>query len=94
MFDKTPNDLQSTLFEMERRSRERSQFDQVAAKQKMKIWMAQDARFKDFDPDRTIDELQKARGCGGKFDVEAPELKRGGVPRVSGVNGRTRWTSG
>jgi hypothetical protein len=92
MFDNTPNDLYSTLLEMDLRARERCRFDQIAAKEKMKGWIAHDQRFRDFDADRVVESLQRARSCGGQFDVTDPGLKRGGQSRPEQVSGRSRWT--
>ena len=45
-FDSDHRDLAATLSAMERESRERTQFNQIEAKQKMKAWLAQDSRFR------------------------------------------------
>lgn len=94
MFGDNPRDLYTTLAEMEKLARERSRFNQPLAKETMKSWISQDNRFKDFDAEKVVDEIQRARQCGGTFDVTDPGLRRGGQSRPAHVSGRSRWSAG
>jgi hypothetical protein len=62
---------------MERESRERTNFSQSAAKEKMKGWLAQDSRFKDFDHDALVDRVGLCRSNGAVLDLDSQALKRG-----------------
>jgi hypothetical protein len=78
MFERDPRDLAATLSEMERRSRERTNFNQIEAKQKFAEWISQDRRFDDLDPLKVAERVAYCRSNGGVFDVDSPELKRNG----------------
>jgi hypothetical protein len=77
MFERDPKDLAATLSEMERRSRERTCFNQVEAKVKFAEWISQDRRFDDFDPVRVAERVAYCRSNGAVFDVDDPQLRRG-----------------
>ena len=81
MFDPEQKDLAATLSEMERRSRERTQFDQVQAAELMKKWIVNDRRYDALDPERLVQRIQHCRGSGSVFDIDDPSLKRGSQPR-------------
>jgi hypothetical protein len=76
MFERDPKDLAATLSEMEKRSRERTNFNQVEAKQKFAEWISQDRRFDDLDPLRVAERVAHCRSNGAVFDIGSPELKR------------------
>ena len=60
---------------MERTSREKTNFDQVAAREKFKEFLERDRRFDEFDKDRLVARVQECRSCGAVLDLEDPRLK-------------------
>jgi hypothetical protein len=92
MFDHEQKDLAATLAQMERQARERSNFNQVVAKEKMAEWIAQDRRFDGLDPERLVDRVQRCRQSGAVFDITDPSLQKGGSPRpLAGRYGTGRY---
>ena len=77
MFGDEPKDLYATLSQMERLSRERTNFDQMAAREKFKEFLERDRRFDDFDKDRLVARVQECRSCGATLDLDDPRLKGG-----------------
>lgn len=88
--DKPP--IAATLTQMERQARERSNFNQVAAKQRMIEWVRQDRRFDDLEAERVVDRVQHCRQSGAVFDVNDPALRKCGQPRpLAGRYGTGRY---
>src|SRR5215204_5472587 len=87
MFERDERDLCITLSEMERRSRIATNFDQPAALEKMKTYLAADRRFDGYDKDRLVKRVQECRSAGATLDLSDPVL-RGGEPRPGG---RQNW---
>jgi hypothetical protein len=81
VFTNDKNDLTRTLGEMEYLARQKTNFNQVEAKQKMAEWLAQDRRFDSYDAGRLIDRVHQAKFRGAHLDLDDPQLKRGGQPR-------------
>lgn len=75
MFGSDPRDMTAALATMERLARERSNFDQMAARQTFREFLSQDRRFDGFDKDRLIARVQECRSCGAALDLEDPRLK-------------------
>jgi hypothetical protein len=88
MFERDPKDMALTLSEMERRSRERCNFNQAEARTKMAEWISQDARFSDLDPSRVAERVARCRSNGAVFDITDPHLRKGGQPRPPERRGR------
>lgn len=89
MFDHDDRDMAATLSEMQRRALERCRFDQIAAAERMKQWVRQDARFSQYDPDRLVAKANECKGNGSALMLDDPYLKRGGEPRPGGIMGRS-----
>jgi hypothetical protein len=51
-YENTPRDMTMALSQMERVSRERTNFDLVAAKDRLREFISQDRRFDSYDHDR------------------------------------------
>jgi hypothetical protein len=81
MFDHEERDLAATLAQMERLAREKSNFDQVEAKEKMARWIANDRRFDGYDAGQLVERVQQCRSNGAVFDINSPELRKGRKPR-------------
>jgi hypothetical protein len=81
MFGKDQRDLTATLSEMEYFARQKSNFNQVEAKQRMVEWLAHDRRFDAYDPQRLVERVQLSKNNGAVLDLDDPQLKRGGEPR-------------
>jgi hypothetical protein len=60
---------------MERLSRERTNFNQVEAKEKFKEFVRRDRRFDDYDPDALVSRVTDCRSCGAILDLDDPRLK-------------------
>jgi hypothetical protein len=88
MFDIDPRDLAATLSQMETQARQKANFDQNEAKQKMAEWLANDRRFDSYDPARLIERVQVCKSNGAHLDLEDPQLMKGGQPRPLD---RSRW---
>jgi hypothetical protein len=80
MFGDDPRELAITLSQMERAALERSQFNQLAAKDVFRQYVQHDRRFDQYDTDRLIARVQEARSCGRTLDLDDPYL-RGGPKR-------------
>jgi hypothetical protein len=80
MFGDDDRDRVATLAEMERLSRLRTNFDQVAARQVFRSYLDGDRRFDEFDKDKLVARVQEAKACGAVLDLTDPVL-RGQAPR-------------
>jgi hypothetical protein len=89
MFDDKPNDKIATLAEMRRVARARTNFSETDANRLMGQYMAQDVRFREFDHAKVIDRVNRCMSNGARFDIDDPELKRGGQPRPLALKGRS-----
>jgi len=78
MFDSTDRDRTAALAEMRRQARARSNFNSNEARQKMAEWIANDRRFDGYDPAKLVDRVEHCVANAAQFDVNAPELKKGG----------------
>jgi hypothetical protein len=81
MFGNDPRDLARTLSEMEGQARQKTNFNQIEAKQKMKEWLAQDRRFDHYDATRLIERVQLSKYNGAVLELDDPQLLKGGQPR-------------
>jgi hypothetical protein len=81
VFTNDKNDLTRTLGEMEYLARQKTNFNQVEAKEKMREWLAQDRRFDGYDPNRLIERVHEAKFSGAQLDLDDPQLRKGGQPR-------------
>ena len=81
MFDSEQKDLSATLSQMERLAREKSNFNQIEAREKMARWVANDRRFDAFEPTRLVERVAHCKSNGAVFDIEDPALLKGGRPR-------------
>ena len=88
MFDTDARSLASTLSQMETQARQKANFDQTVAKQKMAEWLANDRRFDSYDPMRLVERVHVCKAQGAHLDLEDPQLMRGGQPRPLD---RSRW---
>jgi hypothetical protein len=86
MFGKDQRDLAVTLTRMADLAREKSNFNQTEAKEKMREWLQTDRRFDSFDPTALIERVHLCRYNGAVLDLDDPQL-RGGEPRP----GDRRW---
>jgi hypothetical protein len=77
VYGDSQRDKISALTEMERLSRVRSNFDQVAARETFKGYLQADRRFDEFDKDALIARVQECRQCGAVLDLDDPRLKGG-----------------
>jgi hypothetical protein len=75
MFERDPKDMTLALSQMERLSRDRTNFDQVAAREKLRGFIEQDRRFDEFDHDRLAARVLECRQCGATLDLDDPQLK-------------------
>jgi hypothetical protein len=75
MFEKNPRDLAATLTQMERFARERSNFDQIEAKEKFKTFLEADRRFDEFDKNALVARVLECRGSGAILDLDDPRLR-------------------
>ena len=81
MFSKDEKDLARTLAEMEYFARQKSNWNQVEAKQKIVEYVTQDRRFDGFDANRLAERVQLSRSNGASLSLDDPQLKKGGQPR-------------
>ncbi|WP_316200803.1 MULTISPECIES: hypothetical protein [unclassified Bradyrhizobium] len=81
MFDSKPSDMTATLSQMERWSRERTNFNQPEAIKKFIEYIGTDRRFDGFDAQKLAERVQHCKNYGATLDLEAPELRRGGHKR-------------
>jgi hypothetical protein len=81
MFGKDAGDLAATLTQMETLARQKCNFNQVEAKQKMREWLATDRRFDAYDPQRLIERVQLHKSNGSVLELDDPQLLKGGAPR-------------
>jgi hypothetical protein len=87
MFENDPRDLARTLTEMEKLSRERTNFNSVEAKEKFKEFLQRDRRFDGFDQDQLVARVQECRSCGAVLDLDDPRLRG----REARPLERSRW---
>ena len=81
MFGTDPRDLVRTLSEMESLARQKTNFSQTEAKQKMVEWLAHDRRFDAYDAQRLIERVQLFKHNGVVLEMDDPQLLKGGQPR-------------
>jgi len=81
MFGKDQRDLTATLSEMEYWARQKSNFNQTEARQRMAEWLQQDRRFDGFDHSRLVERVQLSKSNGAVLDLDDPQLLKGGQPR-------------
>jgi hypothetical protein len=81
MFDRDNKDLAATLSWMEAQARERSNFNLVEAKDRMRQWVQNDRRFDSFDHTKLIDRVNQAKRYGAHLDLTDPDLQKGGQKR-------------
>jgi hypothetical protein len=81
MFDAKPSDMTATLSIMEKWARERTNFNQIEAKQKMVEYISADRRFDGYDAAKLAERVNDCRGRGARLDLDSPELKKGGAKR-------------
>lgn len=81
MFGADERDMVRALSEMEREARTRCNWDQVAAKETMKQWLASDRRFDAFDATKLVDRTLEVKGNGRNWDLSDPFLQRNGSKR-------------
>jgi hypothetical protein len=77
MFDDTTGAKLQTLQEMERLSRIRTNFDQTAALEKFKSYLATDRRFDEYDHDALVKRVQHSLSHGAVIELDDPRLKGG-----------------
>lgn len=75
MFDNDMRGKLQTLAQMERLSRERTNFNQPAALEKFKGYLRSDRRFDEYDPDALVKYVQHSLNCGAVIDLDDPRLK-------------------
>ena len=76
MWDHDQKDLAATLSRMEMELRQRCQFNQLEAKERMVRWISQDRRFDALDPERLAERVAHCRSNGAVFDVDDPSLRK------------------
>ena len=81
-FDNNSRDLAATLSAMEQRSREMTNFNQPAARQKMTEWVSNDRRFDSYDPDKLVDRVAHCKAYGARLDLDAVAEWFGGRDRL------------
>jgi hypothetical protein len=81
MFKNDPVHIAQTLTHMDAIARRQTNFDQSAAKEVMKQFMARDRRFDGYDHQRVVDRVFEAKQSGAVFDVDDPYLRKGGQKR-------------
>jgi hypothetical protein len=79
MFTKDPRDMTTTLTQMDNFARQKNNYDQIAAVRTMAEWIAQDARFKGYAPEKLAERVQQCRSNGAALDLDDPTLR--GLPR-------------
>jgi hypothetical protein len=87
MYRDDPRDKVATLSDMWSRALQFSNFDQNAAKEKVREWTQNDRRFDSNDHQRLVDRVQLSRSNGAVLDLSDPQLLKGGQPRP----GDRRW---
>lgn len=80
MFGDDERDRVAALAEMERLSRTRTNFDQVAAREVFKQYLGQDRRFDEYNKDALVRRVQECKAQGAVLDLTDPVL-RGQAPR-------------
>ena len=88
MYGKDQRDLAVTLTRMEDFARERTNFNQVEAKEKMREWLQTDRRFDSFDPQRLTERVHLCRYNGAVL-----ELGRSATQRRRATPGRSALVS-
>lgn len=78
MFDTDPRDLAATLSQMEHLARERTNFNQVEAKEKFKEFVRRDRRFDEYNADALVARVTECKSHGAVLDLDDPRLK--GLP--------------
>lgn len=77
MFDRNEKDMKKTLGEMAQLSRQRSNFDQGAAKEKFKEFLRQDRRFDGYNVDALVTRVDQCLSAGAQLDLTDPVLRGG-----------------
>jgi hypothetical protein len=80
MWEKTERDLCAALSYMDQLARERTNFNQTEAKEKLKGYMQQDRRFDEYDKDALAARVMLSKSNGAALDLSDPRLK-GRPPR-------------
>ncbi len=80
MFGDDPRDLCAALSQMEQIARQRSNFNQLEAKQQFKTFLHNDRRFDLYDADKLVDRVMLCKSNGAVLDLDDPQL-RGLPPR-------------
>jgi hypothetical protein len=75
MFDNDVRDKIKALDFMEKLSRERACFNEVAARDKFREFVRQDRRFDEFDADALVRRVQECRRSCAVLDLEDPRLR-------------------
>jgi hypothetical protein len=60
---------------MEKIARERTNFNQYEAKDLVRDWIKNDARFREFDPTVLAARVQECKSCGASLDLSDPRLR-------------------
>jgi hypothetical protein len=81
MFGDSEKDLCATLSEMHRRARDRCNYNQVEAEQKLAEWIQQDRRLDAYDAARLAQRVNTCLQSGAVLELDAPELLKGGQRR-------------
>jgi hypothetical protein len=76
MFDNNEKDLQATLKLMYAEARDRSDFNQIEADQKLRTWLANDSRFANYDSGKLVEHLKEHVGHGAKLQLDEPKLMK------------------
>jgi len=75
MFEKDPRSLCQALTAMERQSREKTRYDQIAAREVFKGYLQQDRRFDPYDKEALVRRVQECRSNGATRDLDDPRLR-------------------
>jgi hypothetical protein len=62
-------------------AREKTNFNQSEAKERMRSWLQDDRRFDPYDPARLIERVNQCRYNGAVLDLSDPQLLKGGELR-------------
>lgn len=77
MYGYDPKDLAATLTHMARVAYERSNCNQVEAKEKFKAFLGNDKRFTAFDPNALAERVWECKSNGAVLDLDDPRLMGG-----------------
>jgi hypothetical protein len=81
MFSDDPRDIAATLSEMHRRARDKCNYNQLEAQQKLAEWIQQDRRLDSYDAARLAQRVNTCLQSGAVLELDAPELLKGGERR-------------